>query len=91
MPLKLAQKCEHCGKEPSDGQPAVEDILKVVPAVGDRIRSMELMGKIALGANKELTVENVRQRLAATLDLIDRHCDSETARTLRGAMREVWK
>ncbi len=89
--LRLTQKCEHCGKEPSQPAPTVEEVLKIVPPITDRLRALDLMAKYGLGTTKELTIEHVRERLSGTIAVIQRSLPPEQANRILEQLREVWK
>jgi hypothetical protein len=47
-------------------------LFEVGPSHGDRIRALDTMAKYGLGTTRELTVEDVRDRLGATVHLVRR-------------------
>jgi hypothetical protein len=51
---------------------------------------MDVLGKYGLGTTKEVTVEDVRGKLARTLELIRDLVPPEYATPLITAMRPVW-
>lgn len=59
-------------------------------SVTDRLRAMEILAKYGLGTLKEVSVENVRERVANTLDVIREHCSPEQATSIITALRPVW-
>ena len=65
-----------------------ESLMSAAP--GDRIRALDLLAKYGLGAAHALTVEEVRDRLRATLHLIQEQLSPDAGRQLIAALREVW-
>lgn len=64
--------------------------LTVSASVKDRIAALEHQAKYGLGALKEVSVENVRERVAATLGVIRSLCSRENAEQIVNALRPVW-
>jgi hypothetical protein len=56
----------------------------------DRIRAIEVLARYGLGAATELTVENVRERLSRTLDILHRELDPYAARRIVSLIQPVW-
>ena len=56
----------------------------------DRIRALEVMGKYGLGPVRELTVDEVRDRLRETVATIQRSLPQAKASEILGRLREVW-
>lgn len=63
--VPLSQRCEFCGKEPTE---KLEAVLKVLG--NDRLRALEIMAKYGLGVTKALSDEEVKERLRQTLATI---------------------
>lgn len=57
----------------------------------DRIRAINPLAKYGLGTTKELSRENVRDRLVATIALIREQLPEEDAEAILVRMREVWR
>lgn len=57
----------------------------------DRIRAIELLAKYGLGTTKELSLENVRDRLVATIAIIGNLLPETEAEAVLVRMREVWR
>ena len=57
----------------------------------DRIRAIDLLAKYGLGTLKEISSEQVQQRLRDTIDLIRRRLPEAEANALLTEMREVWR
>ena len=55
----------------------------------DRIAAIREMAR--LGFNAEIPKEEVRDRLVATLDVIQHECDDELAERIVGRLHEIWK
>lgn len=58
---------------------------------GDRTKAMDVMAKYGLGTATDVSVENVRQRVQSTLDIIRQHVSPEQAVALFSALRPVWQ
>jgi hypothetical protein len=77
--------------------PEVEDIfLLTFPAmtsasVKDRLSALDQMAKYGVGTLKEVSIDNVRERVQRTLDTIRVHCTPEQADVLYRALEPVWK
>ena len=59
-------------------------------APADRLRAIDLLAKYGLGTTKEVTVQNVQDRLRRTVALIRAELPAETAEPLLERMRAVW-
>lgn len=64
---------------------------KASASVRDRIAAVEHLAKYGLGVLKEVSVENVRERVEATLRIIGQQCTPEQAEKLYQAIEPVWK
>lgn len=58
--------------------------------VGERIRAMETLAKYGLGTVKEVSVENVRERVKDTLGVIARHTSPDQHDAICAELRDVW-
>lgn len=56
----------------------------------DRIRAIDVLAKYGLGVTRELTVDEVRDRLRETVALIRRVLPPEQATAILTLLREVW-
>lgn len=56
----------------------------------DRLAALDLQAKYGLGALKEVSVENVRERVGQTLDVIRTSLPTEQAVALVNALRPIW-
>jgi len=56
----------------------------------DRIRAIDVLAKYGLGVSRELSVDEVRDRLRETVALIRRALPSEQATEILTPLREVW-
>lgn len=87
--------CPNCGESGLAPYKAADLTLltfeaKVSASVKDRIAALEHQAKYGLGALKEVSVENVRERVAATLGIIRTQCSPELAAQIVNALRPVW-
>ena len=60
-------------------------------STADRLRAIDLLAKYGLGTTKELTVENVQERLRGTVALIRAELPASQAEPLLARMRELWR
>lgn len=65
----------------ADGEPDKEFLNKYVATIQQK----------ALPNEKEVSVDNVRERVEKTLRIIGEHCSPEMAETLYQAIEPVWK
>jgi len=56
----------------------------------DRIRAIDVLAKYGLGLTRELSVDEVRDRLRETVALIRRALPPEQATEILRSLREVW-
>ena len=56
----------------------------------DRIKAVDILGKYGLGTVREITVEDVRGRLRATLELLRDELDEDQADRLIGRLKGIW-
>ncbi len=80
-PRETVVTCAECGHT-----------MKVRPpsSDADRIRATDVAGKYGVGTLREISTDEVRERLGQTLDLIDQTLQPEDATRLRNLLREVW-
>lgn len=64
--------------------------IEIGPSHGDRIRALDTMAKYGLGTTGELTVEDVRHRLVATVNLVRRTLSASEADCLLPQMKAIW-
>lgn len=86
--------CSACSG-PVAAKDTVDAFFLMVPAkqtasVKDRIAALDQMARYGLGTLKEVSVENVRERVAATLGVIRAQCSPEQAESIVNALRPVW-
>lgn len=90
LPHVVCPNCGEQGMEPKKMAGLLSFEAKVSASVKDRIAALEHQAKYGLGALKEVSVENVRERVAATLGIIRTHCSAEIAQQIVNALRPVW-
>ena len=56
----------------------------------DRIKAVDILGKYGLGTLRELSVEDVRERLRATLELLKQELHEDDADRLIARLRGIW-
>lgn len=56
----------------------------------DRVQAVEVLLRYGLGPLQGVATDDVRDRLGATLDIVQRQCPPETAARIINAMRAVW-
>lgn len=59
-------------------------------SAADRLRALDLMGRYGLGTTRELSVEEVKERLGATIAAVRTLVPTEHAEPLLAKLREVW-
>jgi hypothetical protein len=64
---------------------------KVTASVKDRMAALDQMARYGIGTLKEVSVDNVRDRVQETLAIIGAHCTPEQAEALYQAIEPVWK
>lgn len=83
MPLK--ERCPACGFEQAS------TLATALPVdASDRLRALDMLAKYGLGTVKEVTVENVRERVMATLAVIRQRCSEEQAAAIVAELRPIW-
>lgn len=70
-------------REIADGK--VEDA-----STQDRLRALEILAKYGMGVVKEVSAENVRERVSLTLDVIRARCSPEQATAIINELKPVW-
>ena len=80
-PRETVVTCSECGSETKVRPPSSD---------ADRIRATDVAGKYGVGTLREISTDEVRERLGQTLDLIDQTLQPEDATRLRNLLREVW-
>jgi hypothetical protein len=70
----------------------MEDVLKRVrAAVSDQLKAMDLMGKYGLGTEKHITHDDVRERLATTIEIIRNSPNASNAEALIKEIEPAWR
>lgn len=64
---------------------------KQTASVRDRLSALDQMAKYGVGTLKEVSVDNVRERVLKTLEAIRLHTDTTTAEVLYRALEPIWK
>lgn len=85
--------CANCGEgqiQPRDGSAAIEIEGLASASPRDRIAAYDIAAKYGLGALKEISIENVRERVMGTLSVIRSHCPDEQAAAIVADLRSVW-
>jgi hypothetical protein len=85
--------CPKCGDKlkPNDVTALLVEIQGQISASPkDRLGALDLAAKYGLGTVKEISVDNVRDRVSQTLSVIRSHCSVEQAATIINALRPVW-
>lgn len=87
-------ECPNCGEAGlgvKSGSEMREIEVRRSATVRERREAMETLAKYGLGQVKEVSVENVRERVAATVAVVRRLCGSELAEEIVTALRPVWR
>lgn len=87
--------CANCGEaqiRPADPEEAafVEIDALVSASPRDRIMALDLQAKYGLGQLKEISIENVRERVAATMAVIRQHVAPELYQQMLPQIRAQW-
>ena len=56
----------------------------------DRIKAVDVLGKYGLGTVREVTVEDVKEKLRQTLELLKQELDPDEADRLIGRLKRIW-
>jgi hypothetical protein len=67
---------------------AIADNPRISPA--DRLRALDLLGRYGLGTTRELSVEEVRERLTQTIVAVRAIVPARHVETLLATLRQVW-
>jgi hypothetical protein len=86
--------CATCGGSevrPIDGEAAEAEIsVEASASPKDRLNALDWMAKYSVGTVKEVSVDNVRDRLDRTLDLIQARVSPEQFALLVAELQPVW-
>lgn len=87
--------CANCGeselKAKEDETAGLVEIDAMVSASPkDRLAALDLAAKYGLGTLREISIENVRERVQGTLEVIRQHCPPELVRQMLPALRAQW-
>lgn len=81
-PREMTVTCEECGHSQEVKPPSTD---------GDRIRATDVAGKYGpVGTLKEISTEEVQDRLRQTVEIINEQLEPEDADRVRGLLKEVW-
>lgn len=70
----------------------IEEILASEEATNaDKLRAVDLLLKYGLGAMKELSVDNVRDKLVETIQVIHQELSEEEAERVLLQLKDVWR
>lgn len=86
-------ECTKCGEStirPKGAAAGIEIEAIVSASPKERIAAYDTAAKYGLGALKEVSIENVRERVMATLEVIRQHCPAQQATTIVNALRPIW-
>jgi len=81
-PREANVTCPECGSEVAVNPPAND---------GDRIRAIDTLAKYGLGTLKEVSVDQVQDRLRTTLAIIRDRLDEHVAEGLINELRGAWR
>ena len=80
-PRDTMMVCEKCGCQQEVKPPSTD---------GDRIRATDVVGKYGTGTLKEISVEEVQDRLRHTVEIIQNELQPDDADRVSGLLKEVW-
>lgn len=87
--VRLVGKCEACGHE--GGPLTLDEIKAATPAIADRLKAIDLMGKYGPGAVKEVSVDEVQGRLQQTINEIFATLPTDEAQALVDRIEAFWQ
>lgn len=87
--------CTNCGESHQAAPKADTDALLEFDAMisaspKDRLAALDLAAKYGLGTLKEVSIENVRERVAGTLEVIRSHIAPEVYQAMLPQLRAQW-
>ncbi len=68
----------------------VETQTEISAEVSDRLKAIDLLGKYGLGTVKEVSSEQVKERVQATLLVLRQHVSAETFAAICAELRPIW-
>ena len=80
-PRVMTVTCSECGHQQQVNPPSTD---------GDRIRATDVVEKYGIGTLKEISTEEVRDRLLRTVEIVNEQLAPEDADRVRGLLKEVW-
>lgn len=87
--VPLQQACEHCGELPTrEMTPA--DVLQIMATGGDRLRAFDLAAKYGMGTIREMSVDDVRERLTDTVNVLAELLPRELFEEAVGKIKPLW-
>ena len=89
LPHVTCPNCGESGLEPRESATVEIEVLQSA-SNRDRIGALELAAKYGLGQLKEVSTENVRERVKETLEVIRQLCPEDVAARVIQALRPVW-
>lgn len=93
--LELARhvECRNCGEvqlQAKDKSVLEEIEIEVSASTKDRIAAAEHLAKYSMGQLREISTENVQEKLARQLELLRNRFAGEVLSTLLRDLREIW-
>jgi hypothetical protein len=84
--------CPNCGGQLEPANPGDAVDIEVVSAANpkDRVQAMDVMARYGLGPLKEVSTEQVRDKVGQTIDAVRMRCPPELAARIIDAMRAIW-
>lgn len=71
------------------GDAETESVVNV--EVSDRLRAIDLLGKYGLGTVREVSIEDVRERVHRTLDVVQERTSPDQCAAIIEAIRPIWR
>ena len=71
--------------------PTLAHIADTAEKTSDRIRAIEVLGKIGVGTLREMSTDEVQDKLRQTIAILDANLSPEVAERIYELMRPVWK
>lgn len=91
LPYVACPNCGELGLVPKDAKDVLQEIdITVSASPKDRLSALDLAGKYGLGTLKEVSVENVRERMRKTLAVLSKHVSEAQYAALVTEIRPLW-
>lgn len=89
--------CPSCGKQliPDEPDPREQRFITIKARrsarVMERLAAMDTMAKYGVGMTREVSVEEIKQRLIQTIEVLETQLSASDAERVMRALRPIWK